>query len=83
MFKPKIKCGDEVTVISGSHRGQKGKVLQVIKDTQRVIVEGVNMLKHFQKKTDKQQGGILEREGSLHYSNVMLTSRLTAKKSKK
>jgi large subunit ribosomal protein L24 len=67
----KIKKGDEVVVIAGDHKGSKGKILQVLRDKNRVIVEGVNMIKKHEKKTqDNPQGAIVEREASLHFSNV-------------
>ena len=67
----KIKKGDEVIVISGDHKGNKGKILQVLREKNRVIVEGVNMIKKHEKKTqDNPQGAIIEREASLHFSNV-------------
>jgi large subunit ribosomal protein L24 len=67
----KVKKGDEVTVIAGDHKGSKGKILQVLREKNRVIVEGVNMIKKHEKKTqDNPQGAIIEREASLHFSNV-------------
>tara|TARA_B100000212_G_scaffold49458_2_gene31886 strand:+ start:5061 stop:5294 length:234 start_codon:yes stop_codon:yes gene_type:complete len=70
----KIKKGDEVVVISGDHKGSKGKILQVIRAKNRVIVEGVNLIKKHERKTqDNPQGAIVEREASIHYSNVQKT----------
>lgn len=70
----KIKKGDEVVVISGDHKGNKGKILQVIRTKNRVIVEGVNLIKKHERKTqDNPQGSIVEREASIHYSNVRKT----------
>ncbi|MEC7394216.1 MAG: 50S ribosomal protein L24 [Verrucomicrobiota bacterium] len=70
----KIKKGDEVVVISGDHKGSKGKILQVIRTKNRVIVEGVNLIKKHERKTqDNPQGSIVEREASIHYSNVRKT----------
>jgi large subunit ribosomal protein L24 len=67
----KLKKGDEVVVISGDHKGNKGKILQMLREKNRVIVEGVNMIKKHEKKTqDNPQGAIIEREASLHFSNV-------------
>ena len=67
----KLKKGDEVVVISGYHKGNKGKILQMLREKNRVIVEGVNMIKKHEKKTqDNPQGAIIEREASLHFSNV-------------
>lgn len=68
-----VKKGDTVTVISGheSIKGKSGKVLQVFRGKNRVIVEGLRMIKKHQKATQtNQQGGIVEREGSIHISNV-------------
>lgn len=69
----KIKKGDTVIVIAGKEKGKKGKVLRVIPKHQRVIVEGVNFIKKHQRPTQRfQQGGIIEKEGPIHISNVML-----------
>ena len=71
-----IKKGDEVVVIAGSELGNRGKVLVVNKKHQRVLVEGLKMIKRHTRKSDKHpQGGIVEREGTIHISNVMLASR--------
>lgn len=79
-MKLKIKRGDEVVVISGSHKGQQGKVLEINRSSLRVVVEGVNLIKrHIRKSQENPEGAIVEREGSIHYSNVKLTS--AAKKS--
>ncbi|MDC0547971.1 50S ribosomal protein L24 [Opitutales bacterium] len=67
----KIKKGDEVVVTAGDHKGSKGKILQVLREKNRVIVEGVNMIKKHEKKSqDNPQGSIVEREASIHFSNV-------------
>jgi large subunit ribosomal protein L24 len=71
-----IKRGDEVTVIAGEHQDSKGKVLEVLREKNRISVEGVNLVKrHECKIQDNPEGSITEREASLHYSNVMLSSR--------
>ena len=71
-----IKKGEEVIVIAGDHKGKKGKILQVLRAKNRVIVEGVNLLKkHERKSQDNPQGSIVEREFPIHYSNVMLAER--------
>jgi large subunit ribosomal protein L24 len=76
MAKAHIKKGDEVVVIAGSELGRRGKVLLVNKKKQRVLVEGLKIIKRHTKKNNKnQQGGIIEREGTIHISNVMLASR--------
>ena len=67
----KIKKGDEVVVTAGDHKGSKGKILQVLREKNRVIVEGVNMIKKHEKKSQvNPQGSIVEREASIHFSNV-------------
>ena len=73
MKKFKIKSGDTVRVIAGDHKGSEGKILQIIKDKERAIVEGVNMVsKHTKPSAQSPQGGIVKKEASLHISNVML-----------
>ena len=68
-----IKKGDTVVVITGNSKGQKGKVLEVNRDTDRAIVEGVNMVKKHTKPNSKNpQGGIIEQEASIHVSNLLL-----------
>jgi large subunit ribosomal protein L24 len=81
MQKFHIKRGDQVVVISGSHKGKSGKVLEVQPAKSRAIVEGVAMVKrHLKKSQDNPQGAILEREGTVHVSNLMLQSRHDASK---
>jgi large subunit ribosomal protein L24 len=71
-----IKKGDEVVVIAGSELGNRGKILVVNKKKQRVLVEGLKMIKRHTRKSEKNpQGGIVEREGTIHISNVMLASK--------
>ena len=68
----RIKSGMNVKVIRGNHKGKEGKVLRVINDKNRVIVEGVNLIKkHTKPSQENPKGGIVEKEGSLHVSNVM------------
>ncbi len=69
----RIKKNDLVEVITGKNRGKRGKVLRVVTETDRVFVEGVNILKKHERATQaNQQGGITEREHAVHVSNVML-----------
>lgn len=69
----KIRKNDMVMVISGNARGKTGKVLKVYPERKRVIVEGVNIVKRHTRPNQKNpQGGILQREGAIHVSNVML-----------
>jgi large subunit ribosomal protein L24 len=70
-----VKKNDEVVVLSGTQQGQRGKVLEVLRDRSRVIIEGVNFIKKHSRKTPQQpEGGIIEREGALHISKVMLAA---------
>ena len=74
MTKFKIKVGDTVKVIAGDDKGTEGKVLQIIKDKNRAVVEGVNMLsKHTKPSAQNPQGGIVKKEASIHISNLALT----------
>ena len=66
----KIKKGDRVQVISGKNKGSRGEVLKVKSSDNRVIVQGVNMVKRHTKPSQSQPGGIIEREASIHVSNV-------------
>jgi large subunit ribosomal protein L24 len=70
--KPFLRKGDKVIVVSGSDKGKKGNVVEVILDKQRVIVEDVNMVKKHRKPTQNQPGGIMEIPAPIHVSNVML-----------
>jgi large subunit ribosomal protein L24 len=68
----KIRKGDEVMVIAGRDRGKKGSVLRVIPTEDRVLVQGVNMVKRHTRQSMKQQGGIVEKETPIHISNISL-----------
>ena len=71
-----IKKGDTVYILSGNERGKSGKVIDVLTASERVVVEGLNMLKkHIRKNQDQPQGEIAEREGTVHWSNVMREDR--------
>jgi len=68
-----IKKGDTVVVISGEDKGQKGKVLEVFKEKERAIVEGINMVKkHTKPNAQYPQGGIIEQEAAIHISNLLV-----------
>jgi len=68
-----VKKGDQVRVTTGNHRGSVGKILQVLPKKQRVLIEGVRLIKkHVRKSQDNPQGAIVEREGPIHISNVKL-----------
>ena len=77
-----VKKNDEVVVLSGTQQGKRGKVLEVLRDRSRVIIEGINMIKKATRKSQHQpEGGIVEREGALHISKVMLASAYDSRKS--
>jgi len=66
----RIRRDDEVIVLSGKDRGKSGKVLKVMPAEARVIVQGINVVKRHQRPTGTQAGGIVEKEASIHISNV-------------
>jgi large subunit ribosomal protein L24 len=71
--KLKIKKGDSVTVIAGNDKGKKGRVLEVLTDKGRAIVEGVNLVSKHTKPTSKHpQGGIIKQEAAINISNLMV-----------
>jgi large subunit ribosomal protein L24 len=75
-IKCHVKKGDHVEVISGNFRGSSGKILAVFPGKQRVLVEGVHIIKkHLRKSQDNPSGKIAEREGPIHVSNVRLLER--------
>lgn len=79
-----IKRGDIAVVIAGAHKGKRGKVLQIVRETNRIIVEGVALAKrHTKARSEKEKGGIIEREAAIHRSNVMLATRFDAKQAKR
>ena len=79
-----VKRGDAVVVISGSHRGKEGKILEILPAKSRARIEGVAMMKrHTKKSQEHPQGSIVEREGSVHISNLMLKAVYDASKRKK
>jgi len=78
-----IKKGDTVVVISGEYNGQKGKVLEVLREKERAIVEGVNMVKkHTKPNATHPQGGIIEQEAAIHISNLLIADPKDGKPSK-
>ena len=68
----KIRKGDRVTVITGREKGKTGEVLRVLRAADRVLVQGVNMIKRHQRPTGMTPGGIMEKEAPIHISNVAL-----------
>ena len=77
-----FKIGDEVVVIAGSNKGKKGKIIKTLKAENKVIVEGVNIVKKHQKATGQETGGILEIEAPIDASNVMIIDPKTKKRTR-
>jgi large subunit ribosomal protein L24 len=83
-IKCHVKKGDHVEVVSGNFRGSSGKVLALFPGKQRVLVEGVRIIKkHLRKSQDNPSGKIAEREGPIHISNVRLLEREKSEKGEK
>jgi len=79
-----VKKNDEVVVLSGSSKGKRGRIITVLAKKQRVIVEGAAMIKrHTRKSQQHPQGAIVEREGSIHISNVMRAAEFDARAGKR
>ena len=80
----KIKVGDNVKVITGSNKGKEGKVLNVLRKDNRVVIDGVNIVKkHVKPNRTNESGGILEVEAPIHISNVKVLTKETKKEVKK
>lgn len=79
-----VKRDDEVVVITGKDKGKRGKIISVVVKKDRVFVEGVNVQKkHVKKNQQNPNGAILEREGPIHVSNVMLAAKFDARAAKR
>ena len=74
-----LKVGDKVIVIAGSNKGKEGTIKKVLKKENRVIIEGLNLVKKHQKGNGQESGGILEIEAPIHASNVMIIDPKTKK----
>lgn len=70
--KFKIKKGDRVVVVTGRDKGRKGEVLSVLRDRLRVLVQGVNMVKRHTRPSQTSPGGIIEKEATIHISNIAI-----------
>ena len=77
-----FKVGDEVVVIAGSDKGKKGKVIKTLREENKVVIEGVHMVKKHQRPTGQESGGILEVEAPIHASNVMIIDPKTKKRTR-
>jgi len=74
--KFKLKKEDTVEITTGKDKGKRGRILKIFRDTDRVVVEGVNLVKKAKKRRNQQdRGGIIEVEAALHYSNVAIVCR--------
>lgn len=79
-----IKKGDEVVVLAGTEKGKRGKIIEIQGRKERAIVEGLKMIKrHTRKNQANPQGAIVEREGTIHVSNLMLASTFDEKAGKR
>lgn len=67
-----LKKGDKVIVIAGSNKGKEGKILKTLKTSNKIIVEGINLIKKHKKANGSETGGIVEMEAPIHASNVMI-----------
>jgi large subunit ribosomal protein L24 len=84
MAKQHVKKGDLVVVISGTESGKRGKVIEILPGKQRVIIEGIKMIKRHTKRNQQYpEGRIVEREGTIHLSNVMHAERFDARAEKR
>ena len=79
-----VRKGDEVVVIAGSQKDKRGKIIEILTGKQRAIVEGVAMIKrHTRKSQQHPQGAIVEREGTVHISNLMKADKYDARAAKR
>ena len=84
MSKFHVKKGDEVIVLAGAEKGKRGKIIAVSPKKNRAIVEGLKMIKrHTRKSQDHPQGAIVEREGTIHLSNLMKADLFDARAAKR
>ena len=79
-----VKKNEEVVVISGTERGKRGKILEVLSKNERVIIEGIKMIKKHTKRSQQYpEGRIIEREGSIHISNVVRAEEFDSRAAKR
>lgn len=77
-----FKVGDKVVVIAGSDKGKEGKIIKTLRSENKVIVEGVHVVKKHQKNDGQGNGGIMEMEAPIHASNVMIVDPKTKKRTR-
>jgi large subunit ribosomal protein L24 len=79
-----VRKGDEVVVIAGAEKGKRGKIIEMVTGKQRAIVEGIALIKrHTRKSQQHPQGAIVEREGTVHVSNLMKAEKFDARAAKR
>ena len=84
MQKFHVKKGDEVVVIAGAEKGKRGKIIELVTRKQRAIVEGIALIKrHTRKNQQHPNGAIVEREGTVHVSNLMKAASFDARAAKR
>jgi large subunit ribosomal protein L24 len=84
MQKFHVKKGEDVVIIAGTEKGKRGRIIEVLTKKQRVIVEGAHMIKrHMRKSQQHPNGAIVEREGTVHISNVMKAADYDARAAKR
>ncbi len=71
----KIRKGDNVVVLTGKDKGRTGEVLQVLPKEDRAVVRGINMVKRHQRQTQTQEAGIINKEASIHLSNIAIVGK--------
>ena len=77
-----FKVGDKVVVIAGSDKGKEGKIIKTLRSENKVVVEGVRIVKKHQKNDGQGNGGIIEMEAPIHASNVMIVDPKTKKRTR-
>jgi len=77
-----FKKGDRVRVISGSNKGKEGNITQILKDENKIVIEGVNMVKKHVKPNGQTSGSIIEKEAPIHASNAMIIEPKSGKTSR-
>jgi len=83
-MKLHVKKGDEVVILAGAEKGKRGKIIAVNPKNSRAIVEGLKMIKrHTRKSQERPQGAIVEREGTIHLSNLMKAELFDARAAKR
>jgi large subunit ribosomal protein L24 len=84
MHRFHVRKGDEVVVIAGAEKGKRGKIIEMVTRKQRAIVEGIALIKrHTRKSQQHPQGAIVEREGTVHVSNLMKAEKFDARAAKR